>query len=53
MSLPACGHTHHSAAHRWETIRYALESNARTARLCMIMLVAAVPPGLLALLLRR
>ena len=28
---------------RWRTIRYAIGSNARTARLCIIILVAGVP----------
>ena len=29
---------------RWETIRYALDSNARTLRLCLILLVTRVAP---------
>jgi hypothetical protein len=29
---------------RWETIRYALDSNARTFRLCLILLVTTVSP---------
>jgi hypothetical protein len=29
---------------RWETIRYALDSNARTFRLCMILLVTITAP---------
>ena len=36
---------------RWATIRYALDSNGRTVRLCVITLVAAVPPGVITLLL--
>jgi len=28
---------------RWETIRYALDSNARTFRLCLIRLASGVP----------
>lgn len=36
---------HRSGACRWETIQYALDSTARTVRLCVIMLVASVPPG--------
>ena len=36
---------------RWATIRYALESNGRTVRLCAITLVAAAPPAMIALLL--
>jgi hypothetical protein len=28
---------------RWQTIRFALESWARTARLCVIMLVMSAP----------
>jgi hypothetical protein len=43
---------------RWETIRYALDSNARTIRLCFILLisssvVAAAVAGLLPHLLSR
>jgi hypothetical protein len=38
---------------RWGTIRYALDSNARTLRLCIIVVVCSIPPGLLALLIRR
>jgi hypothetical protein len=53
MSLPSGRRVNQGAAHRWETIRYALESNARTARLCVIMLVASIPPGLLMMLVRR
>jgi hypothetical protein len=29
---------------RWETIRYALDSNARTFRLCLILFVTTVSP---------
>jgi hypothetical protein len=36
---------------RWATIRYALDSNGRTVRLCVITLAAAVPPGVITLLL--
>jgi hypothetical protein len=36
---------------RWATIRYALDSNGRTVRLCVITLVAAVPPAVITLLL--
>lgn len=38
---------------RWETIRYALDSTPRTVRLCMIMLVASIPPGALMAFLSR
>lgn len=41
------------AASRWQTIRYALDSNARTLRLCLIMIVASVPPSVLAWLVRH
>jgi hypothetical protein len=40
-----------AAGNRWGTIRYALDSNARTLRLILIMLAASVPPGLFALLI--
>ena len=40
MSLiRAAGGLHRPGAYGWETIRYALDSNARTARLCVILLV--------------
>jgi len=41
------------AANRWATIQYALDSTARTVRLCVIVLVASIPPGVLALLIHR
>lgn len=36
---------------KWGTIRYAIDSNARTLRLCLVMLAAGIPPGLVVLLL--
>ena len=42
MSVPAPRRPGHPGG-RWETIRYALDSNARTFRLCLVLLVAAVP----------
>jgi hypothetical protein len=47
MSVPAPREPRHGG--RWETIRYALDNNPRTFRLCLILLVAAVPSCLLAL----
>lgn len=38
---------------RWRTIRYALGSWSRTARLCLIVLVTSVPPGVLIWLMTR
>jgi hypothetical protein len=38
---------------RWSTIRYALSSNARTLRLCVIVLVIGIPPALLAVLIHH
>jgi hypothetical protein len=39
---------------RWQTIRFALESWARTARLCVIMLVMSAPVDtIIWLVLRR
>jgi len=38
-------------AGQWATIRYALDSNGRTVRLCAITLVAGVPPAVITLLL--
>ena len=43
----------HAAEQRWQTIRFALESWARTARLCVIMLVTSVPVDTLAWLIHR
>ena len=44
----------HAVEQKWQTIRFALESWARTARLCVIMLVMSVPVDTLAwLVLRR
>jgi hypothetical protein len=50
MSLP----TRRGPSARWDVIRYALGSNARTFRLCLILLVASIAPvvGLLELTLR-
>jgi hypothetical protein len=42
-----------AAGNRWGTIRYALDSTARTLRLCLIMLAASIPPALLMLLIRH
>jgi hypothetical protein len=44
MSVPASRQPRNGG--RWETIRYALDSNARTFRLCLILVVAAVAPCL-------
>jgi len=30
---------------RWETIRYALDDNGRTIRLCVILLVVSLSPA--------
>jgi hypothetical protein len=43
MSLPARQEPRHGEG-QWGTIRYALDSNARTFRLCLIWLVAIVSP---------
>jgi len=43
MSLtPAGGGLRRAEAHGWETIRYALDSNARTMRLCVILLTLGI-----------
>jgi hypothetical protein len=42
MSVPAPREPRHDG--RWETIRYALDSNARTLRLCLIWLVVIAAP---------
>jgi hypothetical protein len=36
LSVPMRGQSHDSE--RWKTVRYALDSNARTFRLCLILL---------------
>ena len=43
MSLPASQDQRDSSG-RWETIRYACDSNARTIRLCVITLVLVIAP---------
>jgi hypothetical protein len=47
MSVPASRRPR-SGGGRWETIRYALDSWARTFRLCLILIVVAVAPYLAA-----
>lgn len=42
---------HQADAGRWATIRYALDSNGRTARLCAITLVTGASPVVITLLL--
>lgn len=44
MSVPARREPRHDGG-RWETIRYALDSNARTFRLCLICLVVVAAPA--------
>lgn len=46
MSLPGPQEPRHGG--RWETIRYALDSNARTLRFCLIWLVLIVAPAVTA-----
>jgi hypothetical protein len=43
MSLPAPHEPRHDGG-KWETIHYALDSNARTLRLCLLWFVAIVSP---------
>lgn len=38
---------------RWRTVRHALGSWSRTARLCLILLTLSVPSELLALMILR
>jgi hypothetical protein len=53
MSVPAPRQPRHEST-RWEVIRYAIGSNARTARLCLICLVmTGAPLTVLAELLRH
>jgi len=54
LGVPARRHRAQPAANRWGTIRYAIEDNARTARLCAILFmtgVASVPLCLILVLL--
>jgi hypothetical protein len=44
MSLPVPHEPRHDGG-RWETIRYAIDSNARTLRLCLIWTVSIVSPA--------
>jgi hypothetical protein len=50
MSVPA----RRRPSTRWDVIRYALDSNARTLRLCLILLAASIPAvvGLVSLAMR-
>ena len=43
MSVPAPPEPRHDDG-RWETVRYALDSNGRTFRLILIMLVSIASP---------
>jgi hypothetical protein len=43
LSVPATRRPRHDGG-RWETVRYALDSNARTFRLCLILLMTALSP---------
>jgi hypothetical protein len=55
MSVPAPRLPSHANG-RWETIRYALDSNARTFRLCLILLMTAISPvaaGVVAVLIHH
>ena len=52
MSTPTQRRPRHTGC-RWDTIRYVVDSNSRTVRLCLTMLVASIPPGLLTLLIHR
>jgi hypothetical protein len=47
LSVPAPRWPRHDGG-RWDTVRYALDSNARTFRLCLILLATAVSPVLAA-----
>jgi hypothetical protein len=38
---------------RWNTIRYAIGSTAKTLRFCLIVLVMIIPPALLVVLTHR
>jgi hypothetical protein len=38
---------------KWQTILYALDSTARTVRLCVIVLVASTPADLAVFVLHR
>ncbi len=53
MSLHFRGQPCQVATNRWDTIRFPLDSTARTIRLCIIVIVATVPLGILGLLSRR
>jgi hypothetical protein len=53
MSAQARHETQNSAAGKWDTIRYALDSTARTIRLCLIVSAISIPPALIVLLFRH
>ena len=46
MRVPVVRQSSHGG--RWETIRYALDSNARTLRFCLIWVVVIVSPAVAA-----
>jgi len=47
MNVPAPRREPRHGSSRWATVRYALSSNARTARFCLIWLVMTGGPGAL------
>ncbi|HTS98793.1 MAG TPA: hypothetical protein VMI33_19460 [Streptosporangiaceae bacterium] len=42
--VPLGGGSHHGGRHRWKTVRYALENEERTRRLCRIVLAMSIAP---------
>ena len=44
MSVPAPREPRHGGG-RWETIKYAIDNNGRTLRLCLIWLVMIISPA--------
>jgi hypothetical protein len=38
---------------KWEIIQYAIDSTPRTIRLCVILIAASIPPGLITLIVRH
>jgi len=52
MSLPARREPRRAST-KWDAIHYALDSNARTFRLCLILLVAGVALSVIPVLLQH
>ena len=53
MTIPDRRLPEYRVSQWWETVRYAIDSTARTLRLCAIMLTAVFPTILMTLLIHH